>query len=150
VPRPRRTTTAPKPAPTTAPPATRPPAASGSSYTSRLLALVNAARADRGLRRLALSSCAQGYAQRQAASMARRGVMDHQDLGAVLNGCDGSAAGENVAYGKSSADEMFADWMASSGHRANILNPRWTHMGNGATTRSDGRVYGAQVFLTLA
>jgi uncharacterized protein YkwD len=39
--------------------------------------------------------------------------------------------------------------MNSAGHRANILNPRYTHIGVGATTTASGRVYGTQNFLSL-
>jgi len=39
-------------------------------------------------------------------------------------------------------------WMASDGHRANILNAAFTHLGVGAASTATGRVYGVQVFVT--
>ena len=40
-------------------------------------------------------------------------------------------AGENIARGQRSAAEVVAAWMASSGHRANILNASFTKIGVG-------------------
>jgi uncharacterized protein YkwD len=39
------------------------------------------------------------------------------------------AAAENLAKGYDSEIELQADWMRSRGHRANILNPRFTEIG---------------------
>jgi uncharacterized protein YkwD len=56
--------------------------------------------------------------------------------------------GENIGYGNISADAMMRAWMASSGHRANILYPRFTYIGLGAV-RSGGHWYGVQEFIGL-
>ncbi len=40
-------------------------------------------------------------------------------------------AGENIAKGQRSAEEVVKDWMNSPGHRANILNPKYTLIGVG-------------------
>jgi uncharacterized protein YkwD len=40
-------------------------------------------------------------------------------------------AAENVAAGYSSAQDVMRGWMNSSGHRANILNPRYRDIGIG-------------------
>ncbi|MFA5246207.1 MAG: CAP domain-containing protein, partial [Pedobacter sp.] len=39
-------------------------------------------------------------------------------------------AGENIA-GNSTASRAMTAWMQSEGHRANILNPNFTHIGLG-------------------
>jgi uncharacterized protein YkwD len=57
--------------------------------------------------------------------------------------------GENVAYGNVTPEQLVAMWMASPGHRANLLKPGFTHIGVGAVATAAGRVYGVQVFLTL-
>jgi uncharacterized protein YkwD len=44
---------------------------------------------------------------------------------------------------------MVAMWMASPGHRANILSTRYNAVGIGATRGSDGAVYGVQDFIRL-
>jgi len=42
-----------------------------------------------------------------------------------------SMSGENIARGQSSASAVMTAWMNSPGHRANILNSEYTHMGVG-------------------
>lgn len=42
-----------------------------------------------------------------------------------------SAAGENIAKGQQTAQEVVEAWMNSEGHRANILNDKFTHIGIG-------------------
>lgn len=41
------------------------------------------------------------------------------------------AAGENLAYGYDDAPSAHEGWMNSTGHRANILEEDWTHLGVG-------------------
>ncbi len=42
---------------------------------------------------------------------------------------------------------MVAIWMASPSHRANILNPRFAHIGIGAVQTTSGVWYAVQDFL---
>ena len=57
-----------------------------------------------------------------------------------------SRNGENIANGQDSAQKVMNTWMNSSGHRANILDSRFTHLGVGAY--HDGRqYYWVQVFI---
>ena len=42
-----------------------------------------------------------------------------------------SGAGENIAWGQKTAQAVMKDWMNSSGHRANILNEKYTQIGIG-------------------
>lgn len=51
------------------------------------------------------------------------------------------AAGENIAYGSSSAEFIVNMWMNSPGHRANILSSNFTHLGVGKSG-----VYWVQMF----
>ena len=46
-------------------------------------------------------------------------------------GYPGSGAGENIAYGYATPEEVVQAWMASSGHRANILNRSYVVAGVG-------------------
>ncbi len=39
--------------------------------------------------------------------------------------------GENIATGQETAEEVFADWLASDTHRRTIEDPEWTHVGTG-------------------
>ena len=51
------------------------------------------------------------------------------------------AWGENVAGGYGSAESVMATWMASPGHRANILNGTFTQVGIGLAYAADGTAY---------
>jgi uncharacterized protein YkwD len=44
---------------------------------------------------------------------------------------DCRAIGENIAAGQSAAEAVFRSWLESPSHLANLLDPRWTHMGAG-------------------
>lgn len=119
------------------------------AYQDRVLVLTNAERAARGLAPLLLSTCADGYADRWAASLLAAGVLSHQPLTPILTACSARSVGENVAYGNVTPEELVAMWMASTGHRANILNATFNRLGVGAVSSSTGRWYGVQVFLRV-
>jgi uncharacterized protein YkwD len=56
------------------------------------------------------------------------------------------AVGENIALGYHTADDVMAAWMASEGHRANILNCQAASVGVGVGESDDGTLYWTQVF----
>ena len=120
------------------------------AYEARIVQLVNVHRSAAGLPRLAVSACADRYAEDWSATMVRTSSFTHRpSLASVMTACRASAVGENIAYGAVTADAMMKMWMASPGHRANILNPRSTHIGVGAAQTAAGRTYGTQNFLRL-
>ena len=53
--------------------------------------------------------------------------------------------GENIAMGHKSPEQVMDGWMNSEGHRANILNPKFTHVGIGALC-IDGKYCWIQCF----
>jgi uncharacterized protein YkwD len=53
--------------------------------------------------------------------------------------------GENVAYGQDTPQEVMQAWMNSRGHRANILNGRYSTIGVGAVN-SGRAIFWTQVF----
>ena len=55
-------------------------------------------------------------------------------------------AGENIAWGQKSPEEVMKAWMNSQGHRANILNPNFTKIGVGHYQNTKGTDYWAQLF----
>jgi uncharacterized protein YkwD len=55
-------------------------------------------------------------------------------------------AGENLAAGQRTAAEAVQSWMDSPGHRENILNRDFGHLGVGVTIDNNGRLYWAQAF----
>jgi uncharacterized protein YkwD len=55
-------------------------------------------------------------------------------------------SGENIAWGFGTSDEVVQAWMASPGHRANILNCRARSIGTGVVYAIDGTPYFTEVF----
>ena len=90
-------------------------------------------------------------ALQQAAYMARTGSMEHttgwgKDFARRMksNGVDAPAA-ENIAQGRMDMDRLFSMWMNSSGHRKNMLDPRFNRFGLAYAGEADGRKYWALV-----
>lgn len=54
--------------------------------------------------------------------------------------------GENIAWGHKSPEEVVEAWMNSPGHRANILNERFTKLGVGYQQNAKGVNYFTQLF----
>lgn len=121
---------------------------------SQLLALVNEARAEVGLRPLAFDARLVPVARAHSEEMFRLRYFGHvspvtgtpfERLEAA--GITYSRAGENLAYAHSVA-VAHRGLMESPGHRANILRPEFTRIGIGVISAGPyGRMF-TQVFLT--
>lgn len=61
-------------------------------------------------------------------------------------GASYTSAGENIAWGQKSAQEVVTAWMNSAGHRANILSPNFTQIGVGHYQSASGTQYWTQLF----
>lgn len=55
-------------------------------------------------------------------------------------------AGENIAWGQTTPEEVMKDWMNSPGHRANILKGDYGKLGVGYLVTEDGWRYWTQLF----
>lgn len=106
--------------------------------------LVNQSRAAHGRRALAEDTTATTKAQAWAEHLARRGSLAHSHLPSGMGG-GWRYLGENVGYG-GSIHAVHNGYMNSPGHKANILNSRFTHMGVGVA-KANGRVYTVIVFV---
>lgn len=116
-------------------------------YAHQAVKATNAQRDRAGLRPLRVNRCLQRYAVRQAAAMASRQEMYHQELGPILARCGLQLVGENVAFGFEDGRSTVDDgWMNSEGHRANILNRSYRLVAIGAARSADGSWYVSQVF----
>lgn len=106
--------------------------------------LINRERSSLGLAPLATHPDLVAGARMQAKAIRDAGRLFHNpDLGSVTTGW--KKLGENVGYG-GSVDRLHAALMASPGHRANILEPSYTHVGLGVVV--DGStVWVAEVFM---
>lgn len=105
-----------------------------SSYSARLLELVNNARVDNGLRPLTLTSGTTTVAAGWSAKMARQQVLSHnpnlrRDL--ETNGSPNwGTYGENVGTGVATdPDGLFKAYMNSPDHRENFLLPGYRYVG---------------------
>lgn len=107
---------------------------STSDYAGRLLTLVNAARAEHGLRPLVLAPGTTMVAWGWTEHLADQRALSHnQKLGRQL-ATHGSSRwrvyGENVGVGSADdPDGLFAAYMHSPEHRANILNRSYRYVG---------------------
>ena len=115
--------------------------------------LVNAARQDAGLSELELDADLCAAAQARAQEIAQSFSHTRPDGSSCFTileefGISYRAAGENIAAGYPTPAEVVAGWMASDGHRANILSEDFTQMGLGYAPAEDGfGHYWAQLFV---
>ena len=132
-------TTAPTVAPT-AKPTTAPTTApiDATAVQKEVLALVNEQRAAAGVAALVLDTKLSEVATAKAQDMYDNNYFSHTSptYGSPFDmlktfGVSYRTAGENIAYGQRSAQQVMTDWMNSSGHRANILNASYTKLGVG-------------------
>lgn len=112
-------------------------------------------RAKQGLKPLVmtdakLSDCADAKAK----DMVINNYFDHTSptYGSVTNminkwGISWRANGENISKGQRTPQEVMNTWINSSGHRANILNPNFTHIGIGIAKNSSGQLVWVQQFI---
>lgn len=146
----------PTPLPTPPPP---PPVPTNNPPVSRLLvvdallAAHNQQRQVNGLTALGYNERLTAAAQRHADWMASNRSMDHTErpgpgyAGASFSdrilgeGYNPSSAGENIAAGQPTVDQVMRAWMASPGHRANILNSNYRDAGFGVAQDDYGHVY---------
>lgn len=121
------------------------------SLAKQVVALVNEERAAVGLNPLIINESAMSAAAvrskeiRQSFSHTRP---DGSSFSTALKeqGISYRGSGENIAYGQRSPKEVMKAWMNSSGHRANILNEKFTSIGVGCY-EANGVLYWTQLFI---
>jgi uncharacterized protein YkwD len=100
----------------------------------------NSRRTAAGMKPLAVGTQLGEAARYHAQKMAKAPFFSHVDPSgrgpadriALFAGSGAfTATGENIAAGQRSAGGVCRAWMGSSGHRANILNGAFTHVGGG-------------------
>ena len=102
---------------------------------------INSFRAQNKLKPLTQSTALNGAAQAHARDMASRKTMDHRNFHARMAGVSTGAGAENVAYGCPDAPCVYKMWIASPGHRANMLLRNVTRYGLGSAVADDGQRY---------
>jgi uncharacterized protein YkwD len=122
------------------------------AFEQRVLELINVERAKYGLSPVRYNGALDNASEKHAEHMAIVGKMAHDGIGDGDPGerirAEGfrKAWGENVATGQTSPEQVVREWMASPGHRRNILDPNYQQMGVAYVTASNGRSYWAQSF----
>jgi uncharacterized YkwD family protein len=100
--------------------------------------LTNVERAKNGLPALKVDVNLSKVAREKSSDMQRNNYFSHQSptCGSPFDmmkkfGITYKSAGENIAMGQKTPTEVVQAWMNSEGHRANILNGSYTHIGVG-------------------
>lgn len=132
---------------------------------SATLCLINVERTSRGLRRLRASKQLRKAATNYSRTMVRKRFFDHvgprgstmvsriKRTNYLKRGVRDWALGENIGWASGSLAtprQMVRIWMDSAGHRKNILNRRFRHVGIGVATGAPvrGKVRRAATYTT--
>ncbi len=121
------------------------------AYEQEVIRLVNEERAKNGLKALTYDWQLGRVARYKSQDMKDNGYFSHTSpvYGSPFQmmksfGISYKSAGENIARGQATPRAVVDAWMNSSGHRANILNSSFTHIGVGYV--SSGK-YWTQMFI---
>jgi uncharacterized YkwD family protein len=136
------------------PPAQQPnaaPSAGISQIAQQVIELTNNERRKNGLPPLSADASLSKVAQTKTNDMNAKHYFSHtsptygspfdmmRDFGVTYR-----AAGENIAMGQTSAQQVVTSWMNSEGHRKNILSTSYTNIGVGYTSNGN---YWSQMFI---
>ena len=122
-----------------------------SAFEQKVLELTNAERAKQGLSPLTLDTELSKVARIKSQDMKDNNYFSHTSptYGSPFDmmqkyGISYSYAAENIAQGQTTPEEVVKAWMNSQGHRENIMNANYTHIGIGYV--ADGN-YWTQMFI---
>ncbi|MFK4331961.1 putative YkwD family protein [Bacillus sp. RC240] len=123
-----------------------------SEFEQRVVELTNAERTKQGLSALQIDTELSKVARIKSEDMQKNNYFDHNSptYGSPFDmmkkfGISYKSAGENIAQGQRTPEEVVQAWMNSAGHRANILNSGFTHIGVGYVESGN---YWTQQFIT--
>lgn len=118
----------------------------------RVVALMNEQRSAAGVGAISQSGTLNGVAQRRAMEIVGNFSHTRPNGSSCFTILDESGigymhAGENIAMGYVSAEEVMNGWMNSEGHRANILSSNFSQVGIGVYAAESGHgFYWVQIF----
>lgn len=125
------------------------------SIENQVIELTNQQRAKNGLSPLKADWELSRVARYKSADMRDKNYFQHNSptYGSPFDmiksfGLTYKSAGENIAAGQSTPEQVVNSWMNSSGHRANILNPNYTHIGVGYAKGGSYGYYWTQMFIS--
>ena len=109
-----------------------------STYEEQVQYYINRKRAARGLRKLRLESCTDGLSEKWSQHLADTLQFYHQSLDPFFDKCGARYAGETLARGAATPQDMVAAWMRSDGHRRVMLSKSPRRLGVAAVLDSRG------------
>ncbi|ASN06908.1 CAP domain-containing protein [Virgibacillus necropolis] len=122
-----------------------------SAFEQQVVELTNNERVERGLNPLKVDVELSKVAREKSRDMSVNNYFSHNSptYGSPFDmmksyGIDYRSAGENIARGQTTPEQVVNGWMNSDGHRANILSEKFTHIGVGYV--ADGN-YWTQQFI---
>ena len=125
--------------------------ATADAYEAEVIRLVNEIRVQNGLSPLKTNWELSRVARYKSQDMVDQHYFSHTSptYGSPFQmmksfGISYRTAGENIAYGQRTPQEVVNAWMNSSGHRANILNSSYTQIGVGYVANGN---YWTQMFI---
>jgi uncharacterized YkwD family protein len=123
-----------------------------SEIEARVIQLTNEERRRNGLPELQTDQALSNVAREKSDDMQRNGYFSHTSptYGSPFDmirdaGISFQAAGENIAQGQPTPEQVVQAWMNSQGHRENILNGGYTHIGVGYNEQGH---YWTQMFIS--
>ncbi|WP_247747335.1 CAP domain-containing protein [Alkalihalobacillus sp. BA299] len=123
-----------------------------SEIEQQVINLTNAERRKNGLSDLQADTSLSNVARTKSNDMQENNYFSHTSpkYGSPFDmirdfGVDYNAAAENIAQGQQTAEQVVQAWMNSAGHRANILNGNFTHIGVGHNSNGN---YWTQMFIS--
>lgn len=125
--------------------------ASVSEFEKKVVELTNAERQKQGLKPLQIDETLSKTAKAKSEDMKSKNYFSHNSptYGSPFDmmkkfGVQYSTAGENIAKGQASPEAVVQAWMNSEGHRKNIMNSSFTHIGVGHVAEGN---YWTQMFI---
>ncbi|KIL45048.1 CAP domain-containing protein [Jeotgalibacillus soli] len=122
-----------------------------SAFEQKVVDLTNAERAKQGLKPLTLDVSLSKVAKDKSLDMKQKNYFSHTSptYGSPFDmmksyGISYKTAGENIAMGQRSPEEVVKAWMNSEGHRKNIMSSSFTHIGVGHVEQGN---YWTQMFI---
>lgn len=113
-----------------------------SEFEREIVQLTNAEREKQGLPTLQVDHSLSYVAKKKSEDMVANQYFAHNSpvYGSVFDmlnefGIYYTYAGENLAYGYATPETVVSAWMNSEGHRNNILNANYTHIGVGYVSK---------------
>ena len=124
------------------------------SMAQEVLRLVNEQRKAQGLAALAAHTQLEESAYKRALEIAQSFSHTRPNGASCFTILDEAgivyrSAGENIAAGQANAAEVMDVWMHSEGHRKNILQSSYTHLGVSCYRDDTGRLHWVQLFIGM-